>query len=224
MIDFSQSKKKYLTFNWNLPWYDLYTLPHVLSMRLLLKRESLSFLLPSFKYWNIAMRSPPSHLFSWMNKHSSFSLICQALQAFNHLSGFSLDPLQAVHIFFELWRPKLNTVFLVWPEKHQVEWNNHFFNYTLQVIPLLTQMRLLFGFWFSSLGFLQKEKINPPGIELNWAVSNMFHTQMFSRSLWILLCLESWMWLCVCLGTDDAKIRIVYRCRNRSDSCFLTLL
>lgn len=43
MIDFSQSKKKFLTFNWNLPWYDLYALPHVLSVSPFKKGVSVFF-------------------------------------------------------------------------------------------------------------------------------------------------------------------------------------
>ena len=51
-------------------------------------------------------------------------LIGQALQPFDHLHDLHLDPLQSVHIFFELWGPELDTVVQVWPDKGWAEWDD----------------------------------------------------------------------------------------------------
>jgi len=62
------------------------------------------------------MRCPLNLLFSRERRPDSFSLVGQVLQAFDHLGGPPLDPLQSVHLFLDCWGPELDTVLQVQPD------------------------------------------------------------------------------------------------------------
>ena len=67
-------KNFFLIPNLNLPSLSLKPLLHGLSQQALLKRMSLSFLQPHFRYQKAALRSPHSLLFSRLNNPNSLSL------------------------------------------------------------------------------------------------------------------------------------------------------
>lgn len=77
-----------------------------------------------FKYNNTVMRSSLNSHFSRVKRLNSFSLSSQGSfsSPLHHLHGPSLDPLQSVHIFFELWGLKLDQIqsYKCW-----VGWDDH---------------------------------------------------------------------------------------------------
>lgn len=83
----------------------------------------------------------------------------------------------------------------------------------------------IFGFWFNSLGFLQKKKINLLGSETvldseQWVSYPDVQLTLLDPVL------LGWLSVAVCmfLRAGDVKIRIAHGYRNRSYPCFPPLL